>query len=141
MLNEYQKRGVSVTLRIVEERINDIEQILNSKAYTGILYDTNCNISPEKKEEILKRVSFIKDRILYLSQKSDLTKERRKATSEIFGKLSYCLEIIDNIRAKQLERYGNITNGLDSVLDPHLDIMINLLLEIEHFLQEAPKLF
>lgn len=39
MLNEYQKRGLSVALRIIEESMWNIEQILNNGAYTGILYD------------------------------------------------------------------------------------------------------
>ena len=141
MLNEYQKRGISIALRIVEERMYDIEKILHDKNYAGILYDINCKIPPEKREEISKRVHFIKDRMMYLSKKFNLEKEYREATNEIFSKLPYCLEIIDNIKAKQLERYGDITNGLDSVLDPHLDMMINLLLEIAHFLREVPKLF
>ncbi len=39
MLNEYQKRGLSITLRIVEETMQDIERILHSETHIGILYE------------------------------------------------------------------------------------------------------
>ena len=55
MLNKDQKRGLTIALRVVEENMQNIEHILNSKIHKGILYDTNCNIAPEIKEEMLKR--------------------------------------------------------------------------------------
>ncbi len=44
-MNKEQKRGLTIALRVVEENIQNIEQILNSKTHKGILYDTNWNIS------------------------------------------------------------------------------------------------
>lgn len=55
--------------------MQDIEQTLRNGAYRGILYDLKYNISPEIKEEILKRVSLIKDRIKIISNRFALERE------------------------------------------------------------------
>lgn len=135
MLNEYQKRGLSITLRIVEETMQDIERILQNGTYTGILYDMKCSISPKAKEEFFKRASLIKERIKIISKIFDLKKEHREAIHDIFGKLPYCLEIVEDAKAKKLKRYGDVSNGLDNALDPQLNIITDLILEMQHLLR------
>lgn len=135
MLNEYQKRGLSITLRIVEETMQDIERILQNGTYTGILYDMKCSISPEVKEEFFKRASLIKKRIKIISKIFDLKKEHREVLHEIFGKLPYCLEIVEDVKAKSLKRYGDVKNGLNNALDPQLSIITDLILEMQHLLR------
>src|SRR5574337_134487 len=135
MLNEYQKRGLSITLRIVEETMQDIERILRNGTYIGVLYDMKSSIPPEIKEEILKRASVIKDRIKIISKIFDLTKEHREVLHEIFGKLPHCLEIVEDVKAKRLKRYGDVSNGLDKALDPQLNIITDLILEMQQLLR------
>lgn len=135
MLNEYQKRGLSITLRIVEETMQDIEYILHNGIYTGILYDMKSSISLEVKEEILKRASLIKDRIKTLSRIFDLQKEHREIAHEIFGKLPHCLEIVEDAKAKKLKRYGDVSHGLDKALDPQLNIITDLILKMQQLLR------
>lgn len=132
MLNKDQKRRLSISLRIVEENIHDIEQILHSGTYTGILYDVNCDIFPKVKEEILKKVSLIKDKIKSLSREFALEKEGREVRKKIFGKLSSCWEIMEGVKTKRLKKYGSILHELDDVLDPQLNIIIDLFSETEH---------
>ena len=88
MLNKDQKRGLTIALRIVEENMQKIEQLLEIKTYEGILYDTNCSVAPDAKEEILKRISFIKARINYISDIFLLEKEYRETCGRF---LEYCL--------------------------------------------------
>ncbi|MFN3533124.1 MAG: hypothetical protein ACK41Q_11510 [Candidatus Brocadia sp.] len=135
MLNEYQKRGLSITLRIVEKTMQDIEHILHNGTYTGILYDMKCSISPEAKKEFFKRASLIKDRIKIISRIFDLQKEHREALHEIFGKLPHCLEIVEDVKAEKLKRYGDVSYGLDKTLDPQLNIIIDLILEMQRLLR------
>jgi len=139
MLNKDQKRGLTIALRVVEENMQNIEHILNSKIHKGILYDTNCNIAPEIKEEMLKRVAFVKDRIKIISNLFALEKEYREGLRKIFGILPSCWEIIENVKTKRLKRYGDVQNGLDNVLDPQLNRITDLILEMEQFLGSISK--
>jgi hypothetical protein len=54
--------------------------------------------------------------------------------------LPYCWEILENARAKRLKRYGDVSMGLDQELDPHLDVIIEILREMEHILLAIRKL-
>lgn len=139
MLNKDQKRGLSIALRIVEENIRDIEQMLNSGSYTGTLYDMRHSISSEVKEEIFKRVFLIKDKIKVISNRFTLEKEYREVMRDILGKLFSNWEIVENVKAKKLKRYGAISDGLDHILDPQLSTITDLVMEIEHLLLGTSK--
>src|SRR5574337_70578 len=134
MLNKDQRKGLSIVLCTVEENIQDIERMLNNGTYMGILYDVKCNIPLEVKEEILKTVSLIKDRIKIISKRFALEKEYREVAKKIFSKLSSCWEIIEGVKTKRLKKYGAVTHELDNVLDPQLNIIIDLISETERLL-------
>lgn len=138
-MNKDQKRGLTIALRVVEENMQNIEHILNSKTHKGILYDTKCTITPEIKEEMLKRVSLVKDRIKTLSNLFALEKEYREGLRKIFGILPSCWEIIENVKSKRLKRYGDVRDGLDNVLDPQLNMITDLMLEMELLLVRISK--
>ncbi len=139
MLNKDQKRGLSIALRIVEENMRDIEQMLNRESYTGILYDMRHSISSEIKEEIFKRVFLVRDKIRVISNGFTLEKEYREVISDILGKLFSSWEIIENVKAKKLKRYGSVSEGLDRILDPHLNTITDLIMQIERLILGTPK--
>ncbi len=135
MLNEYQRRGLSITLRIVEESLTDIEHILNSGNITGVLYEVRYNIPSAVKDEVLRKASLIRDRLKIMAERFDLEKEYTDASREALGKLPYCWEILEDAKAMRLKRYGEVAEGLGDVLDPQLNIIIDLILEMEHLLR------
>ena len=140
MLNDYQKRGLSITLRIVEESVEYIEQILKNDGTSGVLFETRYDIPREIRNEISKRIPLAKAEIEKIADKFHLEKQIRWASNSAYGKLPYCWEILENARAKRLKRYGDISNGLGKELDPHLDAIIKILLEMERILQAIRKL-
>lgn len=58
MLNESQRRSLSITLRIVEESLAEIELILNKCDDINILYERKCDIPEGVKDEVLRKVFF-----------------------------------------------------------------------------------
>jgi len=60
MLNDYQKRGLSITLRIVEENVEYIEQLLKSRGYSGVLYETRYDLTDEIRDELSKRIPLMR---------------------------------------------------------------------------------
>jgi len=139
MLNEAQRRDLSVTLRIVEESLKDIEQISNNGNKIGILYEVRNNIPQAVKDEVLKKIILIKDEIKILAEKFDLEKEYKEASREAFGKLLHCWLILQEAKTNSLKRYGDVAPGLEDALDPHLNIIIDLIRELEHLLQNIKK--
>jgi hypothetical protein len=140
MLNEFQKRGLSITLRIVEESVEYIEQILKNCGTSWVLYESRDDIPREIRNEISKRIPLAKAEIEKIADKFCLEKQIGWASNAAYGKLPYCWEILENARAERLRRYGNISNGLGNELDPHLDAIIKILWEMEHILLAIRKL-
>lgn len=139
MLNKDQKRGLTIALRIVEENMQYVEQLFNNGAYNGILYDIKCNIDEVTKGELFKRISLIKDQIKALSKRFDLEKELREPAKEFLGKLSSCWSILEDAKARKLQRYGIAANELDDALDPHLNGIIDVVFDIERVLLKTPR--
>lgn len=139
MLNEYQSRGLSITLRIVEESLRDIEYILNSGDDIGILYEVRNNVPAAIKDELLRKIALIKDRIKIVAAEFNLEKRYTEANREAFGKLTYCWEILQDAKAGKLRRYGAVTPGLEEALDPHLAIIIDYILKMEHLFRGIQK--
>jgi len=139
MLNDYQKRGLSITLRIVEESVAYIEQILKYDGYSGILYETRYDIPSEIRDNISMRIPLVKAEIEKIADKFHLEKQLMWASNAAYGKLPYCWEILENARAERLKRYGDISSGLGKELDPHLDAIIKILWEMERTLLAVRK--
>jgi hypothetical protein len=139
MLNKSQRGSLSITLRIVEESLAEIELVLNKCDNINILYERKCDIPEEVKEEVLRKVFFAKDRIRIIAEKFNLEKESIEASREAFGKLPYCWKILEDAKAKKLRRYGEVATGIEDVLDPDLDIIINLVLYMERLLWSIHK--
>ena len=64
-----------------------------------------------------------------------LEKRERRASDDAFGKLPYCWQILEEAKASRLVRYGNVAEGLDRELDPLIETIITLVLEMESILQ------
>jgi hypothetical protein len=139
MLNDYQKRGLSISLRIVEESVAYIEQILKIDGYSGVLYETRYDFTREISNEISEMIPMAKAEIEKIADKFHLEKRIGWASNAAYSKLPYCWEILENARAKRLKRYGDISKGLSRELDPHLDTIIKILGEMEHILLAIRK--
>ena len=69
----------------------------------------------------------------------NLEKGYTEAKKETFGKLVYCWQILEDAKAGKLRRYGAVNPGLEEALDPHLDIVIELVLDMERLLRNIHR--
>jgi hypothetical protein len=130
-LNEHQRRNLSVTLVIIEESLAELEKIVASPDYHGILLDRKNNIRSSVKDYLLNHSQLIRARIRVIAERFGLDRVHRETGREINAKLSYCWEILQDTRADKLKRYGEIEENIKEVLDPDLDTIIGLVTEME----------
>ena len=130
MLNEAQERNLSVTLRIVEDRLREIDQMIEANDYKGLLKETKNDVPAAAKDSIQKKSSMIMDRVKMLVERFNLVKDRDEVSRLALAKLSYCWEILEDAKTKKMKRYGDVHDGLADILDPELEAIINLILEI-----------
>lgn len=133
MLNEYQQRALMVTLMSIEKELFEIEQMLKMKDYNGILYDARNDITDGK--AMLSMISRAREEILKVAEQFSLQKADKKASQQISAKLAHCWEILEDSRAKKLKSYGSVEEGLEKILDPRIDVLIDLLGEMGRMLR------
>ena len=134
-LNEYQRRGLSATFRTLEEMMQEIETVINSDGYKGSLLEIDNDSSPQAREEILKRIQLIREKIARLSKQFFLEMKQMKSSRQILSDLSYCWEILEGSKAKKLRGYGEVAEGLEEVLDPQINTIVDLITEMENILR------
>jgi hypothetical protein len=137
MLNEYQRRGLSATFRVLEEMMHEIETAMNSSAYKGSLLEIDNDISLRIREEILKKIQLAREKVGRLSKHFSLETKQTKSSSKILADLSYCWEILEGSKAKKLRGYGKVAEGLEEVLDPQINSIIILINEMENLVKKG----
>jgi hypothetical protein len=135
MLNEYQRRGLSATFRILEEMMFEIETRINSDGFKGNLIVIDNDISSQAREEIVKRIKLVKEKVSRLSKQFNLEMKQTKSSSQILADLSYCWEILEGSKAKKLRGYGEVAEGLEEVFDPQINTIIDLITEMENLIK------
>jgi hypothetical protein len=134
-LNEYQRRGLSATFRTLEEMMHEIETMINSDGFEGNLIVIDNDISLQAREEILKRIRLIREKISRLSKQFSLEMKQMKSSRQMLSDLSYCWEILAGSKAKKLRGYGEVAEGLEEVLDPQINTIVDLIIEMENILK------
>jgi hypothetical protein len=140
MLNEAQERSLSATFQLVEDRLREMEVALKSADYIGILRDKINDVSPEVRPALFRKADLIKERIKVLSEKLQLNKRRTETTSETLAGLAYCWEILQDAKTIHLKRFGETEAGLEKILDPKIDEIVALLLEIERLFRGVQEM-
>jgi hypothetical protein len=135
MLNEYQRRGLSTTFRILEEMMYEIETIITTEGYRGILIAMRNDVSPQAMEEIVKKIRLIREKVSSLSKQFALEAKEIKSSNRILAELSYCWETLEGSKAKKLRGYGEVAKGLEKVLDPQIETIIQLITDMENILK------
>ncbi len=134
MFNEFQKNAFTSVLRTVEEMLHDVRLKLLHPERQGILFeDFKDDIVIKNKDEVLQRIAFVEDIIKQLQQQFDLKPRTIEVKRSIRGTLYYCLQTVEDARAKRMKGYGSVSPGLDLLIDPPIN-------QIKHFIQEILQL-
>lgn len=134
MLNDAQRRRVSVTLSSLEEDLHDMERMLKSEDYIGIIYEMDNDIPLPVKNALIEKIGEIKDGIDTLAERFDLEREGRILRRQLSARLTYNWTTLEEIKARYLKGYGNVAEGLKDTLDPELAAIIGLIQEMERLL-------
>jgi hypothetical protein len=131
MLNEFQKRALSSILCNVEEMMQDIESKLYNPLYRGIFYEELIEESSLKnKKEIVKKILRARDTLEKLQEQFGLEKKIVEIKRQVIGKLYYCLQIIEEAKAKKMKGYGAVAADLENHLDPQINEINRVIREL-----------
>ncbi len=129
-LNENQRRAVTITLRLLEERLVDVERAIHQDEQ-GILYSRRVSFTPEQVEQIEALIAAMRDEIRHLATAFQLPREEQNVARAIVGTLEMSWESLEEVRPPRLRNYGSVDPVLKETLDPGVKRLIDLLFDLQ----------
>lgn len=124
-----------MTLRSLEEDLHEMERLLQSEDYVGIVHEMDNDIPASAKNALIEKIAGIKNRIHTLAERFGLEREQRSVSKQLFARLTYDWTTIEEIKTRHLKGYGAVAERLKDTLDPELDAIIGLIWEMERLVQ------
>ena len=134
-LNENQVRVVIVTLRLLEERLGEIERLMTVDEQ-GILYHQLARFSPRQSERMRGLIEELRAGIQAIAETFHLPREEQNPTRKIVALTSVTWESLEDLHAHRLEAYGAADPKLKETLDPWARKLTRLILALEEAAQE-----
>jgi hypothetical protein len=133
MLNDSQTRFLRVVLVLIEEKMRAIERQIAYPEDRGVMLEWRADTAPELEEALQRTIGTVYAIIRRLKEQFDLPAETRLATRELAKGLSRLWAMLQEADANSLRRYGAVAPGLAPVLDPQIESLARLMLELEDF--------
>jgi hypothetical protein len=139
-LNPAQRRALGVALRLLEERLATVDEVIE-RSREGILYRRPLlRTSPEARRVLNEQLGGVRDTILSLAETYELEREPRDPLREIVGLLSISWESLGDVGSRGLSAYGPVDHRLRSTLDPVLEELMARLLELERLVRQSASM-
>jgi len=129
-LNENQKRSVTVTLRLLEERLAEVERELTIDE-RGVLYTRVAHFSPRQVGTMRGLIAALRVVIQEMARTFQLEREIQNPARRIFGLMTVTWENLDELHSARLKAYGHVDPRLPAVIDPWAEQLTRLVRELE----------
>jgi hypothetical protein len=134
MLNDSQRVSLRIAFRLIDERMREIEAILERPEEVGVMYEVRDDLSPAMRERLPEKISAVRAILKNLRDRLALSAEITTARREAFKGLPYLWEVLEESTSKRLRRYGAVDDRLARILDPQIQSLETLIIELEHIL-------
>lgn len=129
------KRVISVTARLLEKELDDLESlILNNQ--NRLTKRVNKTLSSDQRENILNIIKKVKVKNEEMFRKFDLDFEKLNEHQVVYSKVSYLITILTDSTSKGLKGYGKLDKEAAGMLDDYMKDMISKFDNIESLLTE-----
>jgi hypothetical protein len=137
LLNQSQERALAITLRLLEERISTIRDLMDRED-GGVLYHRpRPAFAPGEAARIDRLIAGIREVISSVAEAFVLPREERDPRGMIVALLAMSWQSIGEMDARGMHAYGDTDPRLSEVLDPHVRRLMDLVLELEAAVTDA----
>jgi hypothetical protein len=113
-----------------EENLRLTAAWLDGAEENGILYRRKLNLSPVQRQVAQQRVDTALETIASLAQKIGLEPEVEDPAGLIRGEMNVSWANLIDTQSRKLKRYGDVDPELKSVLDPAIQRLAQLAMEL-----------
>ncbi len=130
ILTESQKRSLSSSLRLLEERLLMLELMAKYGDHEGTLFQLDFDLEEVQKIRLFQFISDIRSKIELLHARLNLSARVVPFSRLLYSMESYFWSVFCDQKSDKLKRYGKVSGDLPKVLDPVIDQINNSLREI-----------
>lgn len=140
MLNDAQRSSLRIVMRLIEEKMRAIERQLAQPLEHWLLFEVRNDITPDIERALRQPIQEVYTLIGALKEQFALPLETELASREILKGLSQLWVMLQESDSNSFRRYGTVAPALAPVLDPQIETLARLMLEMEHILlgSQAP---
>jgi len=130
MLNEGQRRHLSATLRVAEERLLTLQQRLQQEAPHHTLAEIDDDLSATERPLVLHTITHVLRLIAEASTTFHLSPTHQSLRRRVVAELSITWADLQGATSTHLRAYGTTDPRLRDVLDPLLERIADSLLDL-----------
>jgi hypothetical protein len=138
-LNRDQERTVAVRLRMLEEALAEIRDLMDADE-EGILYRRDRpRFTDEQRAAVLALVAELRAAIRAVAETFHLPREDQDARQHMLGLLAIAWESLCEIDSRRLAAYGEVDPALAVTLDPAIGRLIELVVALQRSAERAGR--
>jgi hypothetical protein len=135
-LSEPQQRRLEVTLSLIEQTLLELEMCYMTGAITrGEMVKVDNNLTHEQVQQLLDLFETMRQRIGQMRQQFQLQPQGHDLRRLLGSHFSHFWATLHDCRTNKLKGTGAIDPQLKQTLDPQIDELIRLVLEMERVIQ------
>ncbi len=133
LLPENHRRSLSVTAKMIEEGLDEVETRLNGSNNKKITQIVESSYDQETKEKIYGIISEIKNVNKEMFNKLSLTPQTTYEIRILQAQVAYLWSILLDSTSNKLTRYGDLTREESELIDRYVLKIIGLLEKLKEF--------
>jgi uncharacterized protein with ParB-like and HNH nuclease domain len=121
------KRILSVTVKTVEEILEEIEVLLNTKPDQRKIRKIILSYNDDDRKIILEKIHEFKTLNYKIFDELQLTRTETYESNILEAKLTYLWTILADSKSKNLNKYGELSDEICKNVDERMDLLVNTL--------------
>ena len=123
-LTDSHKRGISITLTMLDEALCRVEQWAGGQVLDSLLFVERNELTEHQRQDILAEVAKIRFIVERMKADFAIKREMRSVARMIASLCSTLWEDVAELDSRHLKRYGELPDGLADHIDPDVSELL-----------------
>ena len=137
-LNQSQRRAIAVSMRLLEERLSVIRDMLDRDDGGTLYRRARPRMTPEQGATVAALMAEIRGRVDDVAATFRLSSEDRDAKATIVALLAMSWQNLGEIDSRGMRAYGEVDPALPDLLDPMVQRLMDLVFALEEAVGSLP---
>lgn len=133
LLSENHRRSLSVTSKMIEEGLEEVEMKLNGNFNHRITQGIEVSYDKETKAQIFEIIKEIKSVNRRMFQELSLTSQKTYENRILQAQVVYLWSILIDSTSEKLSRYGQLSFEISKSVDAYITKLLALLEKLKEF--------